>query len=56
VASLPCALYLAAWSAVQESPRWLLVSGRKVCLLPQRLARYTTSAQTAVTSPARGFL
>ena len=30
VASLPCLLYLAAWSSVQESPRWLLISGRKV--------------------------
>ena len=33
MASLPCLLYLAAWSAVQESPRWLLISGRKVTVL-----------------------
>jgi hypothetical protein len=33
VASLPCLLYLAAWSSVQESPRWLLISGRKVAVL-----------------------
>ena len=30
LASIPGLLFLAAWGLVQESPRWLLVSGRKV--------------------------